>query len=220
MKTLLLFLGLALALPVQAQQAAAGGIPPRQLVPLQVMARARAAASKLMDKTVKGDFQEVVNQMNPAFVEAIARPFGGPEKFKAGMLKMLKQMGGNGIAIQAGITKEPKTAMEVDWGAQDVWVNGKPVLDANGKPKREFAYRKWMVYVPTAMNVLIKNEDGQLEKWQMTSFQIAISPKRNENWTFIDGATVKPIQLRKVFPFLPQDAAKLKFPEVGRKKIQ
>ena len=54
----------------------------------------------------------------------------------------------------------------------------------------------------------------------MTSFQIAISPKRKENWTFIDGATVKPIQLRKVFPFLPQDAAKLKFPEVGRKKIQ
>ena len=76
-----------------------------------------------------------------------------------------------------------------------------------------------MVYVPTVMDVFIKSENGEMEKWRKTGFQIAISPKRLEFWTFIDGSTVTPIQLRKIFPFLPIDARKLKFPEVGRKKI-
>lgn len=135
------------------------------------------------------------------------------------MLKMMMEMGGNGIAVQAGITRDPQTAFEVDWGARDILVDGKPVLDANGKPKQEFAFRQWMVYVPTEMTVMMKNGD-KMEKRLMDGFQIALSPKRNENWTFINGATVSPIQLRKVFPFLPKDPALLKFPKVGRPKIK
>ena len=213
-----LFLLIMVVLPASAQNPVAG-IPPRQLVPLEVMERARMATQVLMNETVRGNFKVVVDRMHPGFVEAIARPFGGPAKFKADMLKMMNQMGGNGIAIQAGITQAPDVAFEVDWGAQDVWENGQPLLDANGKPKQEFAYRQWMVYVPTVMDVFIKSENGELEKWRKTGFQIAISPKRIEDWTFIDGSTVTPIQLRKVFPFLPKDAGKLKFPEVGRQKI-
>lgn len=214
-----LMLLLVLMGPVQAQQGAAGGIPPRQLVPLQVMGRARFEAQKLMDETVKGNFPRVISRMHPGYVKAISRPYGGPEKFKATMLKMMMEMGGNGIAVQAGITRDPQTAFEVDWGARDILVDGKPVLDANGKPKQEFAFRQWMVYVPTEMTVMMKNGD-KMEKRLMEGFQIALSPKRNENWTFINGATVSPIQLRKVFPFLPKDPALLKFPKVGRPKIK
>lgn len=132
-------------------------------------------------------------------------------------------MGGNGIAIQAGITRKPDVAMEVDWGLRDVLVNGKPVMGPDGKPEQEFAFRQWMVFVPTVMDVFINNPEAQppvMEKWRTTSFQIAISPKRNENWTFIDGARVEPIQLRKIFPFLPKEAKVLKFPKVERKKIK
>jgi hypothetical protein len=218
MKIFLLIL--ALAGPVSGQGAAAGGIPPRQLVPLQVMGRARVEAQKLMDETVKGNFKEVINRMHPGYVKAISRPYGGPQKYKETMLKMMKEMGGSGIAIQAGITRDPQTAFEVDWGPREVLVDGKPVLDANGKPKQEFAFRQWMVYVPTVMDVFMKNEKGIQEKRRHGGFQIAISPKRNENWTFINGATVTPLELRKVFPFLPKDPRLLKFPAVGRPKVK
>ena len=100
------------------------------------MERARKATQVLMDETVRGNFKVVVDRMHPEFVEAIARPFGGPAKFKADMLKMMNQMGGNGIAIQAGITQAPDVAFEVDWGAHDVCENGQPVLDAKCKPKQ------------------------------------------------------------------------------------
>jgi hypothetical protein len=204
-------------------QAPVAGIPKRQLVPMEVMQRAQAPTQKMIDQMVRGNYKALIDQWHPGFVKAISRPYGGPEKFKASVLKMLNQMGGNGIAIQAGITRKPDIAFEVDWGPQDVLVDGKPVTGPDGKPKQEFAYRQWMVYVPTVIDANINNtrvEPAVLEKWRTFSFQIAISPKRNENWTFIDGGRVTPLQLRKIFPFLPKDEKDLIFPKVRREQIK
>jgi hypothetical protein len=217
-------LGLQAVVPVLGvpQEKPVGGVPPRQLVPNDVMERARMAVQKLVDQVVRGNYEATLETMHPEFVKAISRPYGGPEKYKASMLKMMQQMGGNGIAIQAIITQAPETALEVDFGMQDVLVDGKPVLGADGKPKREGAYRSWMVFVPTVMDVFITDKQAQppvMKKVRKWNFQVAISPKREENWTFISGSSINPLLLRKIFPFLPKDEDSFQFPKVKKPQI-
>lgn len=222
MRLLLLFLLLSCQVRGQAEKRPVAGVPPRQLVPMAVMNRARMAVQKVVDETVRGNYEATLESMNPKFVEAISRPYGGPEKFKASMLKMMKQMGGNGIAIQAILTQAPKMALEVDWGQRDVLVDGKPVLGSNGKPKREAVYRSWMVFVPTVMDYMITDQQAQptvQKKVRTWSFQIAISPKREEKWTFIDGKNINPLLLRKIFPFLPVNEQDFQFPKLPKPEI-
>lgn len=222
MKILLLALILTATAAGQKKNAPIAGVPPRQLVPVQVMRRAQMAAQKVVDQTVRGNFQAALNSMNPKYVEVISRPFGGPKKFKASMLKMMNQMGANGIAIQSILTRMPKTALEVDYGLQDVVVNGEPVMGPDGKPKREAAYRSWMVFVPTVTDYLIKDQNPPQKlvmkrKWD---FQVAISPKREEDWTFISGSSINPLELRRIFPFLPKDKKQFQFPEVKTQTLE
>jgi len=201
----------------------AAKMPPRQIVPMAVMRRAQNATEKVVNQAVRGDNQAVIDAWHPGFVKSIARPFGGEKRFKAQMLKMMNQMGANGIAIQAAITQQPQTAFEVDYGFQDVLVDGKPVPGDDGKPVQEAGYRAWMVYVPTVMDVFMRDQDAKppvLKKIRSHSFQIAISPKRNENWTFIDGGSVTPMQLREIFPFLPKNKKQLNFPKVKKEEIK
>ena len=142
---------------------------------------------------------------------------------KGQMLRMMKEMGKNGIAIQAIITRDPETALEVDYGFRDVLVDGKPVFDQNGRPKQEALYRSWMVFVPTVMDVLITDHEAKppvqrkIRKW---SFEVAISPKRDENWTFMSGDSINPLVLRKAFPFLPKDEKEFQFPEVKKEELK
>ncbi len=206
MKTLLLLI--IATLPAFGQQKEGlAQVPPRNIVPMEVKQRAQAAAQAVMDKTIRGDFKAALDSMNPEFVKVISRAVGGPEKYKASLLKMMNEMGQNGVTFQAAITRAADTAFEVDYGFEEKVVNGKKVKVAG--------YRQWMVFVPTVKDfqVLDKNaKPAKLRKWRKWSFEVAISPKSKENWTFIGGDSITALELRKLFPFLPKEDEKLNFP--------
>ncbi|MFT6179769.1 MAG: hypothetical protein ACJAQT_002726 [Akkermansiaceae bacterium] len=182
---------------------------------MEVKQRAQAAVQALMDKTVRGDFQAALDAMNPNFVKITSRPYGGPAKYKAGLLKMLKEMGQNGVTFQAAITQAADIAFEVDYGLENQVIDGKPVIGKGGKPVRVASYRSWMVFVPTVKDFLFDDQEtkpAKLREFRQWDFEVAISPKKNENWTFINGASINALQLRKLFPFLPKEDKDLHFP--------
>lgn len=206
-----LFVLFALILPLHAQQGEGGlvQIPPRQIVPLEVKASAQEAVKKVVEATMRGDFQTVLDSMNPEFVKIISRPYGGPARFKAGMLHQMKDMGKNGLIIDGIIALPADTAFEVDYGIVDRMVDGQ--LTKVGE------YRKWMVFVPTVKDFQFLDPTTNpptLKRFRKRDFEIAISPKEVENWTFINGSSTNALQLRKLFPFLPKEDAKLNFPPI------
>jgi len=187
-------------------------IPVRNIVPIEVKQRAKAAVQVVMDKTLRGDHQAAIDAMNPDFVKVAARGAGGVKKYKANLLKAMKAMGPNGVNLQAAITRAADIAFEVDYGFKKEVVNGKEVQVAG--------YQSWMVYVPTVTEFTILDKEAEpakLRTFQKWSFEIAISPKENENWTFINGSNINALQLRQLFPFLPKEDKDLKFPA---KKIE
>jgi hypothetical protein len=194
------------------QEAALAQVPPRNIVPMEVKQRAQAAVQAVMDKTVRGDFKAALDSMNPDFVKVISRAVGGPEKYKAGLLKMMNEMGQNGITFQAAITQPADIAFEVDFGLAKKIVDGKQVEVPE--------YRSWMVFVPTVKDFQVLDKEAQpaeLRKFRKWGFEVAISPKKGEAWTFINGDNITALQLRQLFPFLPKEDKDLKFPA---KKIE
>lgn len=190
-------------------------VPPRNIVPLEVKARAKAAAQIIMDKTVRGDNQAAIDAMNPDYLKVAARGAGGVVKFKEKLLRQMNAMGQNGINLQAAITQPADTAFEVGYGFKDMVVNGEKIIGSDGKPVQEAGYLQWMVYVPTVIEFTVLDEEAKpakLRTFRRWSFEIAISPKGKENWTFINGNNINALQLRQIFPFLPPKDKDLKFP--------
>lgn len=213
-KTLLLFFFVTLAAFGQ-QKEALTRVPPRNIVPMDVKQRAQAAVDALMVLTMRGDFKSALDAMNPDYIQVTSRPYGGPVKFKAALLKQMNAMGKNGVKFNAAITQPSDTAFEVDYGFENQLVNGKPVMGKDGKPVQVARYRSWMVFVPTVTEFQYFDKTkvpNVLRKFRKWSFEVAISPKSNEKWTFINGSNINALQLRKIFPFLPREDKDLRFP--------
>jgi len=218
-KTLLLLL--IATLTSVAQQGGAGlvKVPPRNIVPMEVKQRAQKAVQAVMDETIRGNFKAALNSMNPEFVKVISRPYGGPEKYKAGLLKQMQAMGKNKVTFMAAITQPADIAFEVDYGFENQVVDGKLVMGADGKPVQVANYRSWMVFVPTVTDFTVVNpETDKLHKYRKWGFEVAISKKKGEKWTFINGDTINALQLRKLFPFLPKEDKKMQFPPIKREE--
>jgi len=185
---------------------------------MEVKQRAKNAVQVVVDKTIRGDFKAALDSMNPEYIKVASRPYGGPEKFKAGLLKQMNTMGKNGVTFMAAITQPADIAFEVDYGFENKLVDGKPVMGADGKPVQIAAYRSWMVFVPTVTDFQYLDKEldpaGQLRKFRKWNFEVAIAKKKNEKWTFINGGSINALQLRKLFPFLPKDDKDLKFPPI------
>jgi hypothetical protein len=220
-KTLLLLL--IATLTSAAQQGAAGlvKVPPRNIVPMEVKQRAKAAVQVVMDETIRGNFKAALNSMNPEFVKVTSRAFGGPERFKAALLKQMEDMGQNGVTFMAAITQPADIAFEVDYGFENQIIDGKPVIGPDGKPVQVAGYRSWMVFVPTVTDFEYldkETEPAKLRKFRKWSFEVAISKKKAEQWTFINGDSINALQLRKLFPFLPKEDKKMQFPPIKREE--
>lgn len=192
--------GLLASNPVCAQ-----ALPPRQIVPLAVKRNAQAAVQKVMDKTVRGDNQAAIDAMNPAYLKIIARGNGGVAKHKAKLLNAMNMMGKNGVTFLAGITQVADSAIECDYGLE------------GPEGAKVGVYRKWMVFVPTVKDISILDTEQKppvLRTFRKTEYEVAISPKGREEWTFINGSGINALELRKLFPFLPKDDKEFNFPEV------
>ena len=201
----------------------ASTVPPRNIVPMEVKERAQAAVQEVVDKTVRGDFKAALDSMNPEFLKVMARPFGGPKRLKAQYLRQMQAMGKNGVTFQAAITRRADSAFEVDYGFEDLLIDGQKIIGPDGKPKQVARYRQWMVFVPTVKDFQYLDKStnpAKLRRFRKWDFEIAISPKGQEKWTFVNGNGMNALQLRKVFKFLPKNDKDYQFPGVKNEELK
>jgi hypothetical protein len=172
-----------------------------EAVPPQVVASAVAAVAKLGDDVVLGRYQVAVERMNPIWRERTAKRSGStetPEQQAAGVAAQMVQQGISMISCKPQGQPRP---YEVAPGTVAVKENGATV--------EKLMFTKWLVLVPTATRFRIMHgEAGQPPKVitiESISYQVAISDKGKNDWTFIDGSQLQPSDLRGLFVTLPKN---------------
>jgi hypothetical protein len=94
---------------------------------------------------------------------------------------------------------------------------GKKAVTVNGKPSEVDVFTKWLLFIPTATQFrLFKANDPKPHVVESTGFQVAISDKGKDDWTFIDGSGLTVSDLRSLFPTLPED---LELPAIGGREV-
>jgi hypothetical protein len=202
MKCILLLLALTLGL--RAQDAIVEVASP------EVLASAVKAVGDLGKEVVMGRYQVAVDLMYPQWKERTAKRMGGMEKIQEQLDGVAKQMLQQGISITDFQPEGQARAYEVH--------SGKKVEVIDGKEIEKLRYTKWMVLVPTVtkFRALIKG-DPIAVIIESKSFQVAISDKGKDDWTFIDGSAVSVSDLRSLFVNLPQH---LELPPLEKRQVK
>lgn len=202
MKRILLLL--ALTAGVRAQDAIVEVAPP------EVVASAVKAVSDLGKEVVMGRYQVAVDRMYPQWKERTAKRMGGMEKLQEQLDGVADQMLQQGISITDFTPQGQPRAFEVH--------PGKKVEVIDGQQIERLRYTKWMVLVPTVtkFRALIKG-DPVAVIIESTGFQVAISDKGKDDWTFIDGSGLTVNDLRSLFVNLPMN---LELPPLEKRQIK
>jgi len=204
MKRLFLLLAMPAGLHAQDNEIATEAIPPA------VVASAVNAVSELGKEVVLGKFEVAIERMYPVWKERTAKKVGGMEKLQQELDGVAKQMLQQGIAIIDFKPQGQPRAFEV--------FPGKKVEVIDGKEVETLRYTKWLVLVPTVtkFRALIKG-DPVAVTIESTGFQVAITDKGEDDWTFIDGSAVTVNELRSLFITLPQD---LELPPLEKRQVR
>ena len=204
MKRLFLLLAMTAGLHAQDNEIATEAIPPA------VVASAVNAVSELGKEVVLGKFEVAIERMYPVWKERTAKKVGGMEKLQQELDGVAKQMLQQGIAIIDFKPQGQPRAFEV--------FPGKKVEVIDGKEVETLRYTKWLVLVPTVtkFRALIKC-DPVAVTIESTGFQVAITDKGEDDWTFIDGSAVTVNELRSLFITLPQD---LELPPLEKRQVR
>ena len=195
---------LAMSAALHAQEFEAQNVPP------EVTASAVRAVEDLGREVVLGRYQVAVERMYPAWKERTAKKVGGMDKLEEQLEGVAKQMLQQGISITDFKPAGQPRAFEV--------FPGKEVEVVDGKEIEKLRYTKWLVLVPTVTNfrAMIKG-DPVAVNIESTGFQVAISDKGTDEWSFIDGSAVTVNELRSLFITLPKD---LELPPLEKRQIR
>jgi hypothetical protein len=175
-------------------------------VPPAVVASAVAAVAKLGDEVVLGRYQVAVERMNPIWKERTAARMGGMAALEKQLAGVAAQMVQQGISMISFKPQGQPRAYEVS--------PGKKVIKENGRDVERLVFTKWLVMVPTVTKFRIMQQGNPRPLViESTSYQVAISDKGRNDWTFIDGAGLRPADLRGLFITLPQN---MELPPVGK----
>ena len=181
-----LFLFLALTGISRAQDALVENASPA------VVASAVEAVNALGKEVVLGRYRVAVDRMYPQWKEREAARAGGMDKLEAKLEEVPKQMLNRGISVTNFTSAGQARAYEVS--------PGKTVTTVNGQQVERLRYTKWMVLVPTVTNFrLLVEGNPKPVIIQDTGFQVAISDKGANKWSFIDGSSLTINDLRKLF---------------------
>jgi hypothetical protein len=182
-------------------------------VPPEVAASAVAAVAKLGDEVVLGRYQAAVERMNPLWKERTAKRMGGMDALEKQLAGVAAQMVQQGVSM---ISFKPQGQPRVYQVSP-----GKKVFKEGGKNIEKLVYTKWLVTVPTATKFrIMRKVDGQVPQQHIIesiSYQVAVSDKGKNDWTFIDGAGLKPADLRSLFITLPQN---MELPAVEKREVR
>ena len=92
--------------------------------------------------------------------------------------------------------------------------------EVEGKKVSRWLYSQWLVLVPTVTRFEVMHRvEGQPPKWiqiESISYQVAVSDRDKEDWTFIDGASLTAARLCGLYKTLPKD---IQLPEVKKRQI-
>jgi len=172
-----------------------------------VVESARAAVAKLGTEVVAGRYGIALERMYPKWKERLAQSQGGMDKVNEGLAKAAVQMQQNGVTLLSSKPQGAVQAFEVS--------AGKKVENIGGKPVESLIYTKWLLLVPTVTQFKFIQQ-GKTFTVDKNGFQVAISDKGRNDWTFIDGSTVTVNDLRSLFPNFPADT---KLPSLEAKTL-
>lgn len=206
-------------IPDVENPAAGGEIPPPAPAPVpqlaaaappDVVASAVTAVGRLGDEVVMGRFQVAVERMNPMWKERTAKRLGGMAELERQLAGVAKQMVQQGISMISFKPQGQPRSFEVG--------PGKKVDVVGGEEVESLIFTKWMVLIPTAttFRVILEGETKP-RLIESTGFQVAISDKGKNDWSFIDGSGLTVNDLRGLFATLPQD---LQLPPVGKRETR
>jgi hypothetical protein len=195
--------------PAAPQQAREDSEVIAEAVPPDVVTSAVAAVAKLGDEVVLGRYQMAVERMNPLWKERTAKRMGMEELEKqldAVAAEMVKQ----GISMISCKPQGQPRVLQVS--------PGKKTFKENGANVEKLVYTKWLAFVPTVTKFRIMRP-GVTKPLviEAIGYQVAISDKGANDWTFIDGSGLKAGDLRSLFITLPQD---LELPPVEKREVR
>ena len=169
----------------------------RAAVPAEVLASAVDAVQKVGDQTLRGEFDEVVEQLYPRFRQRAAKKLGSNEELVNQMRKLVNEYAASGITI----TK----------------FSAEPALHGFSIPE----FNEWLVFVPTTRTVrFIDPQTGLKEVKEVSDYEVAVrSQKDGGTWSFLNGSTMKIQELRSLFPSLPADIEEWAVPQKRARNV-
>lgn len=189
---------------------AAPAAPASAVAPPQVVAAASAAVASLGDEVVLGRYHVAVERMNPQWKARVAKSMGGMDALEKQLEGVAQQMVQQGVSM---ISFKPQGAPPQSYEVSP----GKKVEKVNGQDVESLIYNQWLVLIPTVTKFRIIRENDKPLVIESTGFQVAISDKAKNEWTFIDGGGLSVNDLRSVFATLPAD---MKLPPVGKREVK
>jgi hypothetical protein len=173
-----------------------------------VVASAVSAVANLGDEVVLGRYQVAVERMNPMWKERAAKRIGGMKELEKQLAGVARQMVQQGISMISFKPQGQPRSYEVG--------PGKKVDLVDGEEVESLIFTKWMVMIPTVTKFrIIRQSEPKPTIIESVGFQIAISDKGKNDWTFIDGSGLTVNDLRMLFPTLPQD---IEFPPLVKRE--
>ena len=204
-------LGPLLAGQVMAEKAAAPPTPAAQPAPAtqagtappEVVASAVAAVEKLGDEVTHGNYAVAIERMNPLWKERLAL------QTKGGMPEVIKQIEGAAKRMtQEGVSIISSAPLRTPQGTPRSFEvgPGTKVETVKGEKVEIQIYTKWLVLVPTLTKYRVFLEkDPRPVVIEKTGYQVAVSDKGKNDWTFIDGSGLTLNTLRRLYVTLPRD---------------
>jgi hypothetical protein len=198
------------AKPVPAPRAGHVPVLPMTTAPPDVVASAVAAVEKLGSEVTRGNYAVAIERMNPLWKERLAKQTqGGMEEVKKQIEGASKRMTQEGVSIISSVPQGTPRSFEVG--------PGKQVEKVDGEEVEIQIFTKWMVFVPTLTKYrYILPGDPKPLLIEKLGYQVAVSDKGKNDWTFIDGSGLTLNTLRRLYVTLPQD---LDLPPIEERKV-
>jgi hypothetical protein len=188
-----------------------GAVPTPAVAPADVVAAAVSAVAALGDEVVLGRYQVALERMNPQWKERTAnRMQGGKEELEKQLAGVARQMVQQGISMISFKPQGRPRSYEVG--------PGKKVVTVNGEDVETLVFSKWLVMVPTISKFrIIQQGKSRPIVIESVGFQVAVSEKGKNQWTFIEGSGLSVNDLRSLYVNLPQD---LEFPPLEKREAR
>lgn len=184
--------------------------PAASAAPAGVVAAAVSAVAELGDEVVLGRYQVAVDRMNPLWKERTAKRLGGMKELDKQLAGVARQMVQQGVSMISFKPQGQPSSYEVG--------PGKKVEMVAGEEVESLIFTKWLVLIPTATTFrIIRQGDPKPKIIESIGFQVAVSDKDKNQWTFIDGSGLTVNDLRMLYATLPQD---LEFPPLVKREAR